>query len=118
MLLIDNNFKDLESNPVHRNIFSGGHSPSNSSGDVQTTSLRPFSRYSSRLNKYPYRQHHKAQYNNKKWIVTTATWDWEKGGHVRRRSSNDDDDISGSSLIETSELMTEFTDVDIVESVI
>ncbi|XP_072391065.1 annetocin receptor-like [Diabrotica undecimpunctata] len=63
---------------------AGGQSPSNSSGEVQTTSLRPFSRWS-RCNgnndrlaaKFPGRSpNHRpyyAQYAAQQWIVTTAT---------------------------------------------
>ncbi|KAJ8924240.1 hypothetical protein NQ315_007032, partial [Exocentrus adspersus] len=53
----------------------GGNSPSNSSGDVQTTSLRPFSRWS-RCSKYPNRLPYRpqmVQYHSERWIVTTAT---------------------------------------------
>lgn len=57
-----------------------GNSASNSSGDAQSTSLRPFSRWSlcnsARSNKYPTRVPHRpyvAQYNARRWIVTTST---------------------------------------------
>ncbi|KAH0819198.1 hypothetical protein MTP99_002025 [Tenebrio molitor] len=59
---------------------AGGNSASNSSGDAQSTSLRPFSRWSlcnsARSNKYPTRVPHRpyvAQYNARRWIVTTST---------------------------------------------
>lgn len=57
-----------------------GNSTSNSSGVVESTSLRPFSRWSlcnnSRSAKCPSRplqRHYAAQYNARRWIVTTAT---------------------------------------------
>ncbi|XP_063919040.1 mesotocin receptor-like isoform X1 [Zophobas morio] len=59
---------------------TGGNSASNSSGDAQSTSLRPFSRWSlcnsARSNKYPSRVSHRpyvAQYNARRWVVTTTT---------------------------------------------
>ncbi|KAJ3649424.1 hypothetical protein Zmor_021169 [Zophobas morio] len=49
-------------------------------GDAQSTSLRPFSRWSlcnsARSNKYPSRVSHRpyvAQYNARRWVVTTTT---------------------------------------------
>jgi hypothetical protein len=101
---------------------AGGNSASNSSGDAQSTSLRPFSRWSlcnsARSNKYPTRVPHRpyvAQYNARRWIVTTSTWNMDGGCYSR--DNHDKDDISGSSLIEISELTTELTELEVTETV-
>lgn len=101
-----------------------GNSASNSSGGVETTSLRPFSRWSlcnsMRTNKYQTKgaprcgsggggAAYVAQYNTKGWVVTTTTWNrGHCGGYHEGVCHNDD--ISGSSLVDITELETETTE--------
>ncbi|CAH0552028.1 unnamed protein product [Brassicogethes aeneus] len=66
------------SNKKYKSTALGNHSASNSSGEVQTTSLRTFSRYSrtNSRNKFSNKvvnQGYTSKFDTKEWIVATAT---------------------------------------------